>query len=88
MEKYCSPTAIPNHGGRKIHEQDISAAYRLESSDELNSERRRAIRKERDMLAWMSPDDPPIWMKNSMRGGPVRINDNSHRNLTPHTLGD
>ena len=51
--------------------------------DELNSEKGKAIRKERDMLAWMSSDDPPIWMKNNMRGGPVATNDQNHRNHHP-----
>lgn len=67
----------------KASEPDILVAYGVQSMDELNSEKGKAIRKERDMLAWMSSDDPPIWMKNKMRGGPVAMNDQNHRNHHP-----
>ncbi len=68
---------------QKASEPDILVAYGVQSMDELNSEKGKAIRKERDMLAWMSPDDPPIWMKSNMRGGPVATNDQNHRNHHP-----
>ena len=67
----------------KASEPDILVAYGVQSMDELNSEKGKAIRKERDMLAWMSSDDPPIWMMNKMRGGPVARNDQNHRNHHP-----
>lgn len=68
---------------QKAREADILVAYGVQSMDELNSEKGKAIRKERDMLAWMSSDDPPIWMKNNMRGGPIATNDQNHRNHHP-----
>lgn len=67
----------------KRREPDILVAYGVQSLDELNSEKGKAIRKERDMLAWMSADDPPIWMKNTMRGGPIAMNDQNHFNHHP-----
>ena len=67
----------------KASEPGILLAYGVQSLAELDSEKGKAIRKERDMLAWMSADDPPIWMKNNMRGGPVAMNDQNHRNHHP-----
>lgn len=67
----------------KSREPDILVAYGVRSLDELKTEKGEAIRKERDMLAWMSADDPPIWMKNNMRGGPIAINDQNHWNHHP-----
>lgn len=67
----------------KRREPDILGAYGVQSLDELKSEKGKAIRKERDMLAWMSADDPPIWMKNTMRGGPIAMNDQNHFNHHP-----
>jgi len=67
----------------KASEPDILVAYGVKSIDELNSEKGQAIRKERDMLAWMSSDDPPIWMKTNMHGGPVAMSDQNHRNHHP-----
>ncbi len=67
----------------KASEPDMLNAYGVQTIDELNSEKGKAIRKEHDMLAWMSSDDPPIWMKNNMRGGPVAMQDQNHRNHHP-----
>lgn len=67
----------------KANETNILVAYGVQSLEELNSEKGKAIRKERDMLAWMSADDPPIWMKSPMRGGAVAVNDQNHRNHHP-----
>ena len=50
---------------------DILAFYGVQSLDELDTKRAKAIRKEYDMLTWMSADDPPLWMKNGHTGGPA-----------------
>ena len=67
----------------KSREQNILVAYGAGSLDELNSEKGKSIRKELDMLAWMSADDAPIWMKNNMRGGDISLNDQNHLNHHP-----
>ncbi len=67
----------------KAREPDILTLYGLQSLDELDTKKGKAIRKERDMLGWMSADDPPLWMKNNMRGGPVAPNDKGHMNHHP-----
>ncbi len=71
----------------KAKEPDILASYGVQSLDELDTIKGKAIRKERDMLAWMSADDPPLWMKNSMRGGPVAPGDKGHTNHHPAHVG-
>ncbi|MEM8735575.1 MAG: alpha/beta hydrolase fold domain-containing protein, partial [Planctomycetota bacterium] len=55
----------------KARGADMTSAYGIKSMDELDSDSGKKIRKELDMLAWMSKDDPPIWMKNNQRGGPT-----------------
>jgi len=62
---------------------DMTSAYGLKSMDELDSAEGEVIRKELDMLAWMSKDDPPIWMKNGQRGGPTDPQDKGHVNHHP-----
>ncbi|MHC4168344.1 MAG: carboxylesterase family protein [Planctomycetota bacterium] len=71
----------------KAREPELLAFYGVESRDELDSKKGKAIRKERDMLAWMSADDPPLWMKNGMRGGPVALGDQGHTNHHPAHVG-
>ena len=39
------------------------------------------------MLAWMSADDPPLWMKNGQRGGPAAPGDKGHINHHPAHVG-
>ena len=62
---------------------DMTSAYGLESMEDLETVDGKAIRKELDMLAWMSKDDPPIWMNNNMRGGPTDPLDKGHVNHHP-----
>ena len=62
---------------------DLPSAYGLKNAAELETEEGKAIRKELDMLAWMSADDPPIWMNNPTRGGPVALGDQGHINHHP-----
>ena len=64
-------------------EPEILAFYGVKSMEELESSKGKAIRKERDMLAWMSSDDPPLWMNNGMRSGPVAAGDKGHTNHHP-----
>lgn len=49
-----------------IDDADAEAArvYHLPSPAALRSERGRSIRRECDMLAWISPDDPPLLLNN------------------------
>lgn len=67
----------------KTRGADMKSAYGLKSLDALDSAEGKAIRKELDMLAWMSKDDPPIWMKNNQRGGPTDPLDKGHVNHHP-----
>lgn len=62
---------------------DLPSAYGLKNAAELETKEGKAIRKELDMLAWMSADDPPIWMNNPTRGGPVALADQGHINHHP-----
>lgn len=67
----------------KARGADVVNAYGVQSVDDLDSAEGKAIRKELDMLAWMSKDDPPIWMKNNQRGGQVDPLDKGHVNHHP-----
>ncbi|MEC7497903.1 MAG: carboxylesterase family protein, partial [Planctomycetota bacterium] len=48
----------------KTRERELMQAYGLDSMDDLETTAGEKIQKELDMLAWMTKDDPPIWMKN------------------------
>ncbi len=72
-----------NPAAAKAREPELLAFYGVKSMEELESNQGKAIRKERDMLAWMSADDPPLWMNNNMRGGPVAASDKGHINHHP-----
>ena len=67
----------------KTRERELMQAYGLDSMDDLETTAGEKIQKELDMLAWMTKDDPPIWMKNNMRGGPVNPLDQNHVNHHP-----
>lgn len=67
----------------KSRESSLLDFYGIKSLDELNSETGKTIRRECDMLAWMSADDPPLWMKNGQRGGPADLADQGHVNHHP-----
>ena len=67
----------------KAREPVLLDFYGLGSIDELELEKGKTIRRECDMLAWMSKDDPPLWMKNGQRGGPVVPGDRGHYNHHP-----
>lgn len=43
---------------------EIFGFYHLKSEDELGSPKGQAIRRECDMLQWISPDDGPLWIAN------------------------
>jgi hypothetical protein len=64
-------------------EPELLTFYGVQSLDELDTENGKAIRREYDMLAWMSADDPPLWMKNGQRGGPAAPGDRGHMNHHP-----
>ena len=67
----------------KLRGSDMKSAYGVKSMGELDTAAGKRIRKELDMLAWMSKDDPPVWMKNSQRGGPTSPLDTGHVNHHP-----
>jgi hypothetical protein len=67
----------------KAQEPELVRAYGLQSVEELDEDDGKKARKELDMLGWMTADDPPIWMQNNMRGGPVALSDKNHRNHHP-----
>ncbi|MCR9295250.1 MAG: alpha/beta hydrolase [bacterium] len=67
----------------KARGSDMTSAYGLKSIDDLDTAEGKKIRKELDMLAWMSKDDPPIWMRNNQRGGPTNPLDKGHVNHHP-----
>ncbi|MFN3193802.1 MAG: carboxylesterase family protein [Aureliella sp.] len=67
----------------KARGADMTSAYGVKSMDELDAAEGKTIRKELDMLAWMSKDDPPIWMRNNQRGGPTDPLDKGHVNHHP-----
>jgi hypothetical protein len=49
--------------------QEMLGFFGLKSEAELQSEEGKAIRAELDMLAQMSADDPPIYVRNNQEGG-------------------
>lgn len=82
------PDFIPTNGAvtqemLKAQEPELVRAYGLRSVEELDEADGKKARKELDMLGWMTADDPPIWMQNNMRGGPVALTDKNHRNHHP-----
>ena len=67
----------------KAREPVLLEFYGVQSLDELDTQKGKTIRREYDMLAWMTADDPPLWMKNGQRGGPAAPGDKGHINHHP-----
>lgn len=61
---------------------EVLAFFGLTSEDDLYSESGEALRAELDMLALMSEDDPPLYVRNSAKGG-TPPTDRGHRNHHP-----
>jgi len=53
----------------KTRGSDMASAYGVQSVEDLDTTKGKEIRKELDMLAWMSKDDPPVWMNNNQGSG-------------------
>ena len=62
--------------------REMLGFFGLKSEDELASEKGKAIRADLDMLAMMSNDDPPLYVRNNQQGG-TPPKDRGHRNHHP-----
>lgn len=67
----------------RAREPELLDFYKVQSLDELETKQGKALRKEYDMLAWMSADDPPLWMNSGQRDGPAAMGDKGHINHHP-----
>ncbi|MGD8237421.1 MAG: alpha/beta hydrolase fold domain-containing protein [Armatimonadota bacterium] len=61
---------------------EVLGFFGVETQDDLDSEEGKAIRADLDMLALMSEDDPPLYVRNGMEGG-TPPKDRGHRNHHP-----
>lgn len=62
----------------KARERELVQVYGIKTLDDLETTEGENIQKELDMLRLMSKDDPPIWMRNPMRGGPANPWNKNH----------